>query len=65
MLAAAMRSRCRSPCSARSLGEGLDFSTTVVDLDGGLLRPYATPVPLAAAGAGRWRRSLCLALASD
>jgi penicillin-binding protein 1C len=30
------------------LGEGLDFSATVVDRDGRLLRPYATPE-------GRWR----------
>jgi penicillin-binding protein 1C len=30
------------------LGDGLDFSTTVVDRDGRLLRPYATPE-------GRWR----------
>jgi penicillin-binding protein 1C len=30
------------------LGEGLDFSTTVVDRDGRLLRPYTTPE-------GRWR----------
>jgi penicillin-binding protein 1C len=30
------------------LGAGLDFSTTVVDRDGRLLRPYATPE-------GRWR----------
>src|SRR5262249_776536 len=30
------------------LGEGLAFSTLVVDRDGKLLRPYATP-------AGRWR----------
>lgn len=30
------------------LGEGLDFSTTVVDRDGRLLRPYATP-------GGHWR----------
>jgi penicillin-binding protein 1C len=30
------------------IGEGLDFSTTVVDRDGRLLRPYATPE-------GRWR----------
>jgi penicillin-binding protein 1C len=32
------------------LGESLDFSTTVVDRDGRLLRPYATPE-------GRWRLS--------
>jgi len=30
------------------LGEGLAFSTLVVDRDGKLLRPYATPE-------GRWR----------
>lgn len=43
------------------IGEGLDFSTTVVDRDGGLLRPYATPK-------GRWRLPVQadgLALAPD
>jgi len=56
-----MRSRCGSPCSARSFGQDLDFSASIVDRDGGLLRPlYDTGSPLAAAGS-RQRRSLYLA----